>query len=179
MANEEAQPKRVSQAELARLIGVSRTAVNKAVKSNRITAGEDGCFDLEKALTDWKNNTRAAVKATTAPRIRGGQPKYASARARKEHHLANIAEMREQHLLGILCKTDDVISAGREIGTVIRARLEGLSSRLSGQLANRDVDNVADTLDREMEQLLRELSADIEKQISEAVRPEEPGGRQP
>lgn len=179
--SEEAQPKRVTQAELARLLGVSRTAVNKAVKSNRITAGEDGHFDLEKALTDWKNNTRAAAKAATgsgSPRLRGGQPKYASARARKEHHLANIASMREQQMLGELCKTSDVVSAGNEIGIVIRTRLDALLSNLPGEIAHRDIDDISETLDRRFTELLQGISTDLEKRIKEAVRPEEPNGRQ-
>lgn len=182
MESDTAHPKRVSQAELARLLGVSRAAVSKAVKANRITPGDDGLFDLEQAITDWRNNTRTAVKTASGlgpVRSRGGQTKYAAARARKEHYLANLAEMREQHLLGILCKTKDVESAGTEVGTIIRARLEGLSSKLYGQLAHRDMDAIAEIIDREMEQLLREISADIIKRITEAVRPEKPNGQQP
>lgn len=178
MESDTAKPKRVTQAELARLLGVSRTAVNKAVKSNRITAGEDGRFDLEKALTDWKNNTRAAVKATTAPRLRGGQPKYASARARKEHHFANMASMREQQMLGELCSTKEVRGAGSEAGIVIRAHMEGLLNRLPGQIANKDIDDVAEILDREINELLQAISTVLEKSINEAVRPEEQSGSQ-
>lgn len=181
MMSEEAQPKRVTQAELARLLGVSRTAVSKAAKSGRITAGEDSHFDLEKALTDWKNNTRAAVKAATgsgSSRLRGGQPKYASARARKEHHLANIAAMREQQMLGELCKTSDVVSAGNEIGIVIRFHLDALLNSLPGEIAHHDIDDVAEILGNKFIELLQGISADLEKRIKEAVRPEEPSGRQ-
>ena len=179
--SQEAQPKRVTQAELARLLGVSRTAVNKAVKSGRITAGEDDHFDLEKALTDWKNNTRAAVKAATrssSTRLRGGQPKYASARARKEHHLANIASMREQQMLGALCQTSEVVSAGNEIGIVIRSRLDALVNSLPGEIAHRDSDDITEILDRKFIELLQGISEELEKRIREAVRPEEPSGRQ-
>ncbi len=39
----------------------SRAAVTKALASGRITAGADGRFDLARARTDWKANTRPSM----------------------------------------------------------------------------------------------------------------------
>lgn len=53
----------VTQAELARLLGVSHTAVCKAVARGRIQARDDGLIDAERALRDWERNaTRPRVK---------------------------------------------------------------------------------------------------------------------
>lgn len=127
---------RVRQAELARVLNVSRAAISKAVKSGRITPGEDGLFDVEQAVEDWKNNTRSAVTAAKRSadgpkRERGGQPKYAIARARKEHHLANMAALNEQKLLGRVLARDDVELAMKCIGAGVRAAVEALPDQLA------------------------------------------------
>jgi hypothetical protein len=44
----------VTQAEFARMVGVSQVAVHKAVKSGRITRDAEGRIDAEKGLRDWK-----------------------------------------------------------------------------------------------------------------------------
>jgi len=167
----EAKPKQVTQAELARLLGVSRTAVNKAVKAGRITADADGRFDLEQAIIDWKNNTRAAAKAASqpgSPRQRGGQPKYASARARKEHSLANIAEMREGQMRGALAETASVKDAGTEVGTTVRTVLENLADQLAPVLAAESEEhNVHRILSKQMDTALHDIVARLESVIRE------------
>ncbi len=63
MAEAKSKQKRVTQAELARAVGVSRAAVTKALRSGRVTAGADGRFDLERARADCRANTRQARMA--------------------------------------------------------------------------------------------------------------------
>lgn len=46
----------VTQAEFARMVGVSRPAVHKAVVSGRIRCGEDGLIDPEQGLRDWRQD---------------------------------------------------------------------------------------------------------------------------
>lgn len=164
--------RRVTQAELARHLNVSRAAVHKAIQSGRITAGEDGLFDLEQAALDWKNNTRAAVsaakRAAQPKQPRGGQPKYASARARKEHHMANLAEMREARVRGELCNVADVRQAGAEAGTMLRLKLKNLSASLAGRLVGVPHEQIITILDDAFDDVLFEL-ADAMEQAAEPM----------
>lgn len=169
--------KRVTQAELARHLNVSRAAVHKAIQSGRITAGADGLFDLEQAVQDWKNNTRAAVsaakRAAQPKQPRGGQPKYASARARKEHHMANLAEMREARARGELCRVDDVRQAGAEAGTLLRLKLKSLSVSLAGRLVGMQHEQMVAILDDAFDDVLIELADAMEKAAGTISEPPE------
>lgn len=159
--------KRVTQAELGRHLGVSRAAVNKAIKSGRITPDADGLFDLDQAAEDWKNNTRSAAAAAKRSaggpkRERGGQPKYASARARKEHHLANMAAIKEQELLGRLLTREDVEFAMHTIGVTLRVGLEGMGVRLAPTLYGHGVGEMANLIDDAMQHFLEHLGTQVE-----------------
>ena len=46
----------VSQAALARMLGVSDTAVRKAIAKGRIRRRPDGLIDADEALADWRRN---------------------------------------------------------------------------------------------------------------------------
>jgi hypothetical protein len=48
----------VTQAQFARMMGVSDVAVLKAVRSGRITKGDDGLIDPDTAARDWVENRR-------------------------------------------------------------------------------------------------------------------------
>lgn len=159
--------KRITQAELARHLNVSRAAVHKAVKAGRITPGADGLFDIEQAREDWQNNTRSAVAAAQRSaagpkRERGGQPKYASARARKEHHLANMAAIKEQELLGRLLAREDAEFAFRHIGTTLRAGLEQMGTRLAPLLYGHGVAQMANVIDEAMRQFLEDFGIEVQ-----------------
>lgn len=91
---------RITQAELARRLNVSRPSVSKAVKSGRITPDEDGLFDPVQAELDWLANTRQKAKGITD---KGKDASgYAAARARKENALARMAELRLEQAMGNL-----------------------------------------------------------------------------
>lgn len=170
--------KRITQAELARLLKVSRTAVHKAIKSGRITAGEDGLIDRERAMADWAANTRAAMKPEPSKepqekRERGGQPKYATARARKELALARMAELKEERLRGLYCLTSDVEKAVTLVVTEFRVRIEGLPNRLAGELAHKDADSVRALLKKEVHSALTRMHDDACTMVKELSTPDE------
>lgn len=169
--------RRVTQAELARHLNVSRAAVNKAVKAGRITSGEDGLFDPEQAGEDWKNNTRSAAVAAKRSADRpkrqpGGQPKYASARARKEHHLANMAAIKEQEMLGRLVSRDVARYVLEDAGTCLRVAFEELSMRLAPQLYGLGINEMAIIIDEEVRRVhesFAEMVSKADGRISEMV----------
>lgn len=170
--------KRITQAELARLLDVSRAAVNKAVKSGRIVPGDDGLFDSVCAVEDWKNNTRTAIKAASLPekakkKERGGQPKYASARARRELAQARMAELKEARLRGMYCLTSEVEHAVASVVTDFRLRLEGVPNRIASELAHKDADRIRATLKQEIRAALTQIYDDMDKMTKEVSTPDE------
>ena len=161
--------KRATQAELARHLDVSRAAVHKAIQSGRITPGVDGLFDLEQAAADWSNNTRSAVaasKRTNEPkRLRGGQPKYANARARKEHCMANIAEIKEARLRGELCLVADVVQGAAEVGLLLRTSLEQLPAQVTPQIYRKEEGETLVILEQAIEALLNRVADSVDSMV--------------
>ncbi|GIX10362.1 MAG: hypothetical protein KatS3mg116_2072 [Elioraea sp.] len=56
MLSEQSVSGPVSQAALARMLGVSDTAVRKAIAKGRIRRRADGLIDADEALRDWRRN---------------------------------------------------------------------------------------------------------------------------
>lgn len=170
--------KRISQAELSRRLGVSRVAVSKAVKSGRITPGEDKLFDSDQAIAEWKSNTRTAMKAEASPgeklkREKGGQPKYATARARKELANARIAEIKEERLRGLYCLASEVGQVVDEVITDFRMSLERFPGRLAHELAHKDAGRIRAVLQEEVRGILTKLHEDASKKLKECSTPDE------
>jgi len=123
---------RITQAELARRLQVSRSAVTKAVKSGRITAGDDGRFDPEEAERQWRANTRPNLKAASAsPAAKSKATGYAEARAKKERHAANILEMREAEVRGQLMKKELAMEIASNLNFAWRGFLDHLPIHLA------------------------------------------------
>lgn len=80
---------RITQAELARRLKVSRGAVSKAVKSGRIVPDDEGLFDPVEAEIQWLENTRQSAK---------GGP--SSTKAEKGGRQSNFAGLRMPALPG-------------------------------------------------------------------------------
>lgn len=55
----------MGQREFARHMGVSLGAVQKAIRSGRITVNEDGKIDSERAAQDWQRNTDESRRSFT------------------------------------------------------------------------------------------------------------------
>lgn len=153
----------ITQSELARRLGVSRAAVNQAVKAGRITLADDGRLDSVQAIEQWRSNTRAVAERGAPAKARGGQPKYASARARKEHHLANIAAIQEAKLAGELMQADEVVGAIANAATTFRCTLEGMPDRLAARIVGKSEGEISAMLAVEMESALEALSNSFQK----------------
>ena len=118
----------ISQRAYARLRGVALSAVQKAIKTKRITPNEDGTIDPERANQEWERNTfagktlhqatqttRPQVVPLSAPPPRGGsgmpgQPDvssdpvaaYLRARAVSETFKAKTAQLEYEERAGKL-----------------------------------------------------------------------------
>lgn len=61
--------KGISLRELARKLGVSHKAVQKARDAQRITANPDGTFNLARAKKEWRDNTQHVKRQHGEPKI--------------------------------------------------------------------------------------------------------------
>ncbi|MDA8129666.1 MAG: hypothetical protein M0Z73_13350 [Betaproteobacteria bacterium] len=174
----DAEPKdlagRVTQAELARRLKVTRGAVSKAVKSGRITPDEDGLFDPAEAELQWIANSRPNVKATQSPAAKSRASGYADARARKENALASMAELRLAQAAGTLMEKSDVDFILADTGATLRALMENLPDRLAPLIVGlRDMEAIHAAISEAADHVLSELSAHCARRAAELRRGEE------
>lgn len=157
---------RISQAELARRLNVSRGAVCKAVKSGRIAPDDEGLFDPTEAELQWIANTRQTAQRETATPKTGATSggAYAQARARKEHALARMAELRLEQATGKLIPKADVDFALNDYGSTLRGLMESLPDRLAPILLGlRDLESIHSALAAAADEVLTELSENMER----------------
>ena len=165
----------MTQAAYADHRGVSRVAVHKAIKQNRISL-IDGKIDPAVADIQWASNTRArapasskaaqtrAVDAATPPPAGGpvGEAEaedYLRSRARREAAEADLAEIRLAETRGDLIRLDAVQSAlGTALATAREALLQ-IPARMAPLLAaEADPATVQNLLHAEIHRALVDLS---------------------
>lgn len=155
---------RITQAELARRLKVSRASVSKAVKAGRIVADDDGLFDPVEAEMQWLSNTRPSAKA----KRKAGAGSYAEARARKEAALARMAELRLAQAEGDLIEREAVEYALDSVGATLRALMDSFPDRVAPLVFQRQtVDEIHSILTEAGDDVLRELSAEMERRGKE------------
>ncbi len=158
----------ISQSEYANRRNVSREAVRQAVAAGRISL-IDGKIDPDVADMQWAKNTKnpkaafAQPKplldftAPTQPSAAPSQPLPDSAitqtvydlqlsRAKREHHEANIAEMRERQKAGELVELAQVHLAYTTLAAQLRAALERIPDKITPRLAAETDEHAIHTL---------------------------------
>ncbi len=159
---------RINAAELSRRLNVTRGAVSKAVKSGRITPGEDGLFDAEQAAREWQANTRPNMKASASPAATAKGTSYTEARARKETAHAAMSELRLMKAKGALIPRDAAEYAMDNLATTIRVRLETVPDRWHAILAPiTDLAEIRESLMTMIEEELRAVSETLNKRAQE------------
>lgn len=175
----------VTIAEYARARGVSHEAVRKAAKAGRITL-IDGRIDPAVADIQWERNTRKAVgrggRSVTGERVAGdgaaqtsdaapdrasslgasGRPEYdyEASRAKREHHEAVLAELKERERLNQLVDIAQVRLAVADIARVLTDGLERIPDRVSVQIhAGMAQAEIHAQLERELAAVRQDLQA--------------------
>jgi hypothetical protein len=170
----------IRQAELARRIGVSRAAVSAAAKAGRITPVSDGLFDSAIAISEWRDNTRQNSEKTPGDRVAtrapGGQPKYASSRARKELALAQMAELRLAQKSGDLFPLDDVETTLLFFGGEMRAAMENFPDRVTPLISTlSSPEEMYEILKDECRNVLLEIGQAAERKLDALKRGDHSG----
>lgn len=133
------------------LDGGSPWAVQKALKSGRISRGADGKIDPELADAQWEERTDTKRKGG------GGRPSLAEARAVEIGYRARLAKLEYEKAVGALTRVDQVKREAFERARLLRDRILAVPGRLAADLA-------AETDARKLEKvLLEELRAALEE----------------
>ncbi|MDA8092337.1 MAG: hypothetical protein M0T84_00225 [Betaproteobacteria bacterium] len=175
----------ISIAEYARRRGVSHEAVRKAVKAGRITL-IDGKIDPDVADIQWERNTRKVIgrghvapgpaqsvgdgAAQAADAARGsegalGMPAYdyEASRAKREHHEAGLAALKERERLGELVEISRVRMATAELMRIVVDGLERIPDRIAVQvhtgMAHADIHAL---IEQEVRAICQDLAAGVE-----------------
>ena len=172
---------RVTQAELARRLEVSRQAVNDLVRRGVIEVGQDGRIDFELARVALANRVRpsgktaaalgsaaivvpvAAPTALPAPEAANLDTgvSYHVAKTLREAAEAKIAQLRLGELRGELVRADAVRSEAARLAAAQLESLLQLPARLTPVLAaETDPAKLHDLLDTELRQVLAQITAD-------------------
>lgn len=170
-----------TKAEYADKKGVSRPAISQAIRAGRVVVLDDGRVDVDAsdrvwdAKTDALQSLRANAPKRRAQALAGdphkppadlpGQASYdfESARAKRETHAANIAEMEERKRAGELCETSAVLMTMTTIGSNFRTALERVADKLADRVAA-EIDPHAchQIISSEINQALEQLVSDCE-----------------
>lgn len=180
-------PELITPTEYARRRGVHHTAVLKAIKTGRILL-IDGKIDPEVADIQWEKNTRPRVDHMRAPAPAPAAPAsplpdpsitqtlydLQLARAKREYHEANIAEMRERQKAGDLVLLSEVHLRYTTLAAQFRAAIERIPDKLATRLAaEADADTVHAMLMTELDQALVDMARmaqQLPDQLVEASR---------
>ena len=148
--------------------GVSHTAVQKAIRSGRITTNDEGLVDSERADAEWNAKTRpgqgrakptpSATKEPAEAPVTGGLD-YFRARAIRESYLARLAKIEFEEKTAKLISRDEVQVAAFTKARTVRDNLLNLPDRLAATLAAEpDADKVHQILTGEIRKALDELA---------------------
>ena len=158
--------------------GVSLSAVQKAIRSGRISTTADGAVDSEQADSEWNEKTRPRQKRSSnvvapvptgsfaeAPRaevgVAGGLD-YFRARAVRENYLARLAKIEFEERTAKLISRDEVQVAAFTKARAVRDNLLNLPDRLAATLAaESDSDKVHQMLTEEIRKALDDLAGPI------------------
>lgn len=158
---------RITQAELARRLKVSRPSVSKAVKAGRITPDDDGLFDPVEAELQWLANTRPKAQGITT-KSEGANTGYAQARARKETALARMAELRLEQASRNLVAREAVEFVLTDHAAMLRGLLDNLPDRLAPLLIPlRETEAIRRLLEESFYQLQHDLADNLERRMSD------------
>ena len=170
---------RITRAELARRLDISRQRVHQLVRAGKITLGADGLVDIDVAASEYELNTdisRRSIAAQTADAVAqdvGMQPlpqppsgaqgrfDFHVAKARKEEYNADMSELKLLRARGELVSRDEVEAREFAIARLIRDRVLGWPAKL----ANYVPPDAMKTIEKEADNLIADMQLEIKRVI--------------
>ena len=154
----------VSQAELARRLGVSPNFVNNKVKTGLFTLNKFKQIDYEQASKDYKK--QQSKPAEIDRKNTATDPDYWAARTRREMSEANISEIKQQELKNSLVAKESVRRTVHEVFRSLRDSLGVVPRRLAGELSAEDnPEECIKIVDKEIKHVLQAVADEIRKEL--------------
>lgn len=178
---------RVKQAELARILGVSRQAIGDLVKRKVFDLSADGRIDVDLARHALTQRVRPSAKtaatilapAATAPKAaivaesdgtREASTSYHVAKTLREVAEARLAKMRADKMRGDTVMREDVDRFLFEAARELRDGLTVCSRRISAEVAGlASAEACEAVIDREHRQALELLTKTLREKLGEAL----------
>ncbi len=166
------------------MLGVSRQAVYKAIKTGRIpvvrTAEGKELIRSETLREDWAANTQTRVgvgpkppmgetafpperpkrdRSLTEPEPGDIVPEYNESRARTEYLKAELLELERKEKEGLLVRASEVEAKWVEVITISRTKVLGIASKAKQRIPDLTQDQIA-ILEDIVREALEELASD-------------------
>lgn len=171
---------RITGAELARRLGVSKPAITKAVKAGRLTPGDDGKFEYDAAIADFRLNTRRGRNPSgvesAAPRPAG----IAEAELEKVIAHTEWIKLRNAKLAGELVDRDVAERETSRLALEFRDRFLAFCRREAAQVhavaRDGDVGDVRRYLDKQARLELESMSDGVMSLVASGDDSDEDAG---
>lgn len=149
-------PARCRQSEFAQLMGWSKGYVTDLKKAGRLVMLDDGLVDVQASVERLRATAQAPERA--APVVQGIS--FSNAQDRERFYNAELKRLEYEREIGQLLQADEVASAVRDAGAMIRSTIEAWRDRLPPQLAalGADEQRAAALMAAECEALLQAIS---------------------
>ena len=177
MTTTDTTSQRVTQAQLARELGVTRQAIGDLVNRRVLALGADGKLDLAEAREIIRERVRPSAKTAGvagstagASDASGGtadaSASYFIAKAQREVTEASIAALRLQQMQGELIDREAAIQATFTAFRTLRDTINYLPRQLAGQLVGLETPREAQQL---LERAIRDTLQDFQSKVLAAM----------
>ena len=167
-------PVTLSQAAYARHRGVSREAVNRAIREGRIPVGANGRINPAEADAAWERNTTPRPDAHPAPALAGGDTEPMSlneARTRHESAKAKLAELELGERSGQLIPVSEMRDVAFRASRAARDLLQSIPDRVAEVLLGQtDANEIRRLLHDEIGRAVDELASVAPEEEPPAAR---------
>jgi phage terminase Nu1 subunit (DNA packaging protein) len=182
----------VNQQTLAEKLGISARRVRQLVEEGKLSPPSVRGFDIDKAIGEYhrktdpqKRHAAQVAKGQVKPPPAAAKPtlsvvrpvvdddddddeadEFQVARAKRERHNANLAELKELQARGDLLRRDIVVAREFEIARKLRERIMAFPARIANLVPAEAVKSIAD----ECESLVIELQEDASRIAEQSVQ---------
>jgi len=159
---------KLKQATLAKELGVTEGRISQLKKQGMPVTSREAALAWYAEHVDQKFSPKlvpgvALPASALIPEMIEGAYDIQAARAKREHHEANMAELRERQLLGELVEADRVRRAVATLAAMVRSAFERIPDKLADRLAaNADPQECHALLTGEIDLVLADLATGAE-----------------
>ena len=166
---------KISPAKLAEKLGISREAVNKALKKKQIKSAKKvknrWQIDEKKGIAEYRENVKQATLTSTVSNAHHKPPAhteptpgldYNKSRTVRETYNAKLAKLEYDEKVGTVVNAHEVKSAAYQTAATLKGALLNIPSRVSAIIAaETDQHKISIILTEEIERALEELNRSL------------------